>query len=420
MALRAALGLPIMLFSNFDNRIADIMNSGMKYLALKNPSSYAKPEPIFIHKLEMFTLFVFFLGLGRLIAANVAGVFPFEANLSLVLQSTVLIIDLLFLIEFCARFLYSHQNQGIRDYWFTYHGWLDFLAVIPSLFLFSLPVAVALLTDFYIIDPLPVFTLFLLFKLPRILRAEIVVNLLLKVKKEKESLLSGTSMLGHHTRMILTIVVGSILTFATIADLTFLRKSMVIRDFEAEKKAQLIQSLKKTDQALSLEQTLAYGDKIKDDLISVSDKQDRYYIFHDLSLARLNFIESFEDSIKINHAGLEYTYSLKSIFKNTASLHLAIIAFTLFISSLILTLYTFYAYKNLAKPLKTIAQGLSRWDNNEMVLYKDPQPVDEVATLVDAYNHRWLPLKAKLKQTRQNKLERKVSKEQSLLKKLTE
>ena len=53
-----------------------------------------------------------------------------------------------------------------------------------------------------------------------------------------------------------------------------------------------------------------------------------------------------------------------------------------------------------------------------MVLYKDPQPVDEVATLVDAYNHRWLPLKAKLKQTRQNKLERKVSKEQTLLKNL--
>ena len=239
MALRAASGLPIMLFSNFDNRIADIITSGMKYLALKNPSSYAKPEPIFIHKLEMFTLLVFFLGLGRLIAANVVGVLLVDPNLSLVLQSTALIIDLLFLVEFCARFLYSHQNQGIRDYWFTYHGWLDFLAVIPSLFLFSLPVAVALLTDFYIIDPLPIFTLFLLFKLPRILRAEIMVNLLLKFKKEKESLLSGTSMLGHHTRMILTIVVGSILTFATIADLTFLRKSQVIRDFEAEKKASL-------------------------------------------------------------------------------------------------------------------------------------------------------------------------------------
>lgn len=409
-----------MLFSNFDNGIADIITNGMKYLALKNPSSYAKPEPIFIHKLEVFTLFVFILGLARLIAANIAGAFLIDPNYSLILQSTALIIDLLFLIEFCARFLYSHQNQGIRDYWFTYHGWLDFLAVIPSLFLFSLPVSIALLTDFYIIDPLPVFTLFLLFKLPRILRAEIIVNLILRFKREKESLLSGTSMLGHHTRMILTIIVGSILIFAVIADLTFLRKNQVIRDFEVEKRAQLDQSLKKTDQALTLAETLAYGNKIKDDLISVSDKEDRYYLFHDLSLARLNFIESFENSIKINHSGLEYTYSLKPIFKRMALLHLGVISFTLFISSLILTLYTFYAYKNLAKPLKTIALGLSRWDNNEMVLYKDPQPVDEVATLVDAYNHRWLPLKAKLKQTRQNRLERKLSKEQSLLKKLTE
>lgn len=414
-------GLSFILFSVFRVSSADIKEKdSMKYLALKNPATYAKAEPIFIFRLEVFTIVLFLLAVCRLITVNLAYSFSLPETWVAMLQISTFFIDILFSIEFVSRFLFAYQNKGIRDYFLVYQGWLDLFAFLPSLLFYSFPILFAFITNFYIIDPLSFCTLFILFKIPRVLRAELILNIRARISRDKDRLLPGTSLLGHHTRYILTVILTCLLFFFSAFSWYSFHWLKPLESVHYDQK-QLSKSLLKAEMSVvEKENIIQNSAKLKANLISVHDEQRRMYLYHDLTLARMNFLEYFANTVSYNHAGMRFMYSIRPVAAQQANFSLIFLGFSLMITAAVLLTYTVFAYKNLAKPLRTMAMGLSRWDQNDMVLYGDPQPVDEITSMVDAYNHRWLPLKAKLKQTRQNKLEQKVSKEQSMLRKLTE
>lgn len=308
-----------------------------------------------------------------------------------VLVFTGFFFDLFFTIEFLVRLYNALVDRKVKYYLVRGRGWIDFAASIPLLLLNSGPAVFALVMGTSVAFAGAGFLNIL--KVVKAIRIARILRLLRVLKIFKQIKYTNSKMAQHHVTKITSISVSAfvfiLLVFSLLSSLIGLPKT----DTEISAKNRLEAENLVYSNNGSLDDRLKVYSEINEDLLIVEYKQKTVFSRYENSYYEKMFSPEEWEPLEIGD--FKFFFSLKAAVKIQSRENIQFFVLVVVMVLIYMFYYSPHFAINITDPIQIMKKGFREKDYALEVEIREKYRDHEIFQLAEAYNEKYLPLKAR-------------------------
>jgi hypothetical protein len=312
--------------------------------------------------------------------------------------------DLLFSIEFVLRSLKARKNGSWKIYFQNQRGWIDLISSVPLLLLDSGPNFIFLLLhlsgDASAIGILNTLKTVKAIRITRVLRLVRIIKIFGKIQNT-DSLVTQ-----RHVATVSTMAVVSMVAILVIAQFLPLFRAGDPHDYSRKREEVILLDIQRLNKDLRVTER-----ELKNLFTKNPNYTDLLYFYKKKKNGELLLIyESSEEAREkalprksLADSNFEFVLSSHIPHVEHARMNIFIISMIIGVVLVYLIFYTRIFAQNVGEPIFVMYKGLKEWDFNLEVTVLDAYKDEEIFLLAESFNHRWLPLKARMSEIRKRK-----------------
>ncbi len=303
------------------------------------------------------------------------------------------VFDLIFSIEFVVRSIANGVNRKFTDYFVNRRGWVDFLSSFPLLFLNSGPSLLIFLTGVNTVS-LAGFGIMNALKVVKAIRVTRILRLIRIIKIFGKIHNTESAMAQHHTSVITTISVFSIILTLIMFSVLFVNPYSQIMNDKADHYKKIADTILETDQdtILTVKENARLHFKNQKDLLRVVYNEEDLIPYNE----ELAFeYHNFEDILVVKHKNFEFHFSLLGIHAKTAFQQLQNFFIIIVLVLAFSFVYTRHFAQSISDVMHIVNKGLRKKEYNLQVKIDERYEDHAVYKIARFYNEAYLPAKIK-------------------------
>ncbi len=308
-----------------------------------------------------------------------------------VLVFTGFFFDLFFTVEFLVRFYNALVDRKVKYYLIQGRGWIDFAASIPLLLLNSGPAVFTLIMGTAVSFGGAGFLNIL--KVVKAIRIARILRLLRVLKIFKQIKYTNSKMAQHHVTKITSISVSTfvfiLLVFSLLSSLIGLPKM----DTEISAKNRLEAENLVYSNNGSLDERLKVYSAINEDLLIVEYKDKTVFSRYENSYYEKMFSPEEWEPLEIDD--FKFFFSLKAAVKIQSRENIQFFVLVVVMVLIYMFYYSPHFAINITDPIQIMKKGFKEKDYALEVEIREKYSDHEIFQLAEAYNEKYLPLKAR-------------------------